>query len=454
MNERLAPHFHQPVFTGLISQLKYIGSSPMSSFVRYAEETWDRSDGRFIERFPYIEISDVGLGTNEYRVTQTPVSEVPSRARQVVRAGDILVSMTRPNRGAVAKVLPSDDGAIASTGFAIVRDIDFDVMDRDYLMMCLSVSFGCDQMLMRSSGGSYPAITKDELLQVLIPHVSLRRQRQLVTTIDSARAGRKAKLTEAEALLNSIDNYVLDALGITSPTEDSRQAYAVSAHDMKTISLSPQFYAPILQRFLNELQANPLASKPLSSYVEINPRANVSGFDDNDIVGFLPMDSVADSATGDYKLLHMPLKEVKKGFTPFRDGDVLWAKITPCMQNGKTCIVNGLPNRIGYGSTEFHVIRVISKCVSADFVKEFLGQTTLRRLATFTFTGTAGQQRVPADFIGSLPFPVLPLERQNEIVAYIKSVREEARRLRAEAESEWQAAKRWFQDQLLAKRAP
>ena len=134
----------------LIKDLMAVGSRPLGSLITYSEETWDSSDGRFVWTFPYIEISGVGLGTNEYKVTDTLVPEAPSRARQIVCADDILISLTRPHRGAIARVLQDHDGAIASTGFAIVRDVKDSQLYRDYLQLYLTSRLGSDQMLMRS----------------------------------------------------------------------------------------------------------------------------------------------------------------------------------------------------------------------------------------------------------------------------------------------------------------
>ena len=201
------------------------------------------------------------------------------------------------------------------------------------------------ETIQRPSG--QPNINKEEFKNCQIPLPSIEKQDELVTVMDTARAERMAKLADADALLDGISDFVLDALGITPLTKDSRQVYAVKTHDMDTLSLSPQFYAPELLRFLNKLRNHPSVYKPLSTYAEINPRANISGIDDDDLVGFVPMEAVSDGATGEYTAVHRRLKEVRKGFTPFRDGDILWAKITPCMQNGKICIVDALPNGTG-----------------------------------------------------------------------------------------------------------
>ena len=446
---RLDSHFYKPYFRTLAESLRKVGSKSLGSLVRYSEETWDKSDGRFTDVFPYIEISGVGLGTNEYDISETLVSEAPSRARQVVRADDILVSLTRPHRGAIALVLPEHDGAIASTGFAVVRDVDTIQIDRGYLWMCLSASFGCDQMLMRSSGGNYPAITRDEISKVFIPDIPLEEQRQLVAHMNVTLAERKAKLAEADALLTGLDDFVLDALGIVLPEENRRVFGVKRLGQMKEHRLDPSYYAPDLQSFLNALRIHPAVSKPLSEYVSINPQVDVSGMSEREVVGFIPMSAVSNGATGEYTFTEKPLEAVRKGYTPFKDGDILWAKITPCMQNGKSCIVEGLPNGVGFGSTEFHVLRVRNPRVSKEFCKEFLSQATLRRVAAYTFGGTAGQQRVPADFLANLPFPEISKEHQQEIVGAIEAARSQALHLRAEAESGWQEAKAWFEGQLL-----
>lgn len=446
---RFDAHFHRPHFHRLIQTLNELVSVTLGSVVEYSKETWDRSDERFAHVFPYIEISGVGLGTNEYSVSWTPVSEAPSRARQVVRADDILISLTRPSRGAVLRVLPEHDGAIASTGFAVVRDVDTERVDREYLLLCLTAPLGSEQMLMRSSGGSYPAITRSELSQVLIPLISVEMQRSLVAAMNVAQEDRKTKLAKAEALLASIDDYVFDMLDVAPPPEDHGSAFGVAQNDLSRHSLGASYYSPELRYYLRRLSSSSHVTQPLSTYVNVNPEVDVSTMDVSDPVGFIPMQAVSDGATGEYTYVTRPLNEVRRSYTPFVDGDILWAKITPCMQNGKVCIVDGLPNSVGFGSTEFHVLRVHADGVSSEFVKEFVSQATLRRIATYMFTGSAGQQRVPSSFLQDLPFPKLSEAQQKEIVVSINEVREEARRLRIIADNDWREAKIWFEEQLL-----
>ena len=434
ITSRIDPHFHRSIFRLLIDNLIAIGSKPLGSLVTYSEETWDNSDGRFISTFPYIEISGVGLGTNEYQVSEMLVSEAPSRARQVVRADDLLVSMTRPHRGAITRVLPEHDGAIASTGFAIVRNVENSQVSVDYLQLYLTSRFGSDQMLMRSSGGNYPAITREQLSQILVPDIGHERQQALISTMEAARAEYKKMAAETDALLAGLEDFILDRLGLVLPPKNFPQAFAVRYGNLTGLYLGPLSYAPEPQSFLRMLQSHPVVSQSLGAYVDINPQVDISGMHAQEIVGFIPMGSVSDGALGDYICEERPLAEVRKGYTPFTNGDILWAKITPSMQNGKSCIVEGLPNDVGFGSTEFHVLRVHGSGVSKEFVKEFISQWTVRQVATYAFTGSAGQQRVPAEFLENLPFPKLPEAQQLEIIEEIAATRHKESR---------QPASRW-----------
>ena len=213
------------------------------------------------------------------------------------------------------------------------------------------------------------------------------------------------------------------------------QCFAVGRRELDGLSLSVSLHAPDLQVYLRRLQNNPATTKTLREYVDVNPSVDLSGLESDIAVSFIPMDAVSDGATGEYVARDRPLSEVRSGYTRFANGDILWAKITPCMQNGKSCIVEELTNGIGFGSTEFHVLRVRDDRVSKEFVMEFVSQETLRRVATYAFTGSAGQQRVPAAFLQNLPFPELSEILQNELVTMMAEARAERRAKLAEADA-------------------
>ena len=110
---------------------------------------------------------------------------------------------------------------------------------------------------------------------------------------------------------------------------------------------------------------------------------------------------------------------VARGYTYMEDGDVIFAKITPCMQNGKHAIVRDTLNGFAFGSTEFHVFRPTEE-LDASFLHPFLLRTEFLREAQHNFTGTAGQQRVPKEFIASALFPLPPIHEQRRLVAQLQ----------------------------------
>ena len=93
-----------------------------------------------------------------------------------------------------------------------------------------------------------------------------------------------------------------------------------------------------------------------------------------------------------------PYQEVSKGYTWFMDGDVIFARITPCMENGKSALAKKLFNGVGFGSTEFHVIRPGNK-ILGEWIHFLTRSKEFRNDAASRFKGTAGQQRVPQSFL-------------------------------------------------------
>jgi type I restriction enzyme S subunit len=119
-----------------------------------------------------------------------------------------------------------------------------------------------------------------------------------------------------------------------------------------------------------------------------------------------------------------PFAEVRKGYTPFRDGDVLFAKVTPCMENGKAAIAQGLRHGMGFGSTEFHVLRPNPALITPEYVFHFVRQPWFREQAASAFIGTGGLQRVPPGFFKRVKLPLPPLPEQQRIVEVLHQFNE------------------------------
>ena len=167
-----------------------------------------------------------------------------------------------------------------------------------------------------------------------------------------------------------------------------------------------------------EMFGNPMVDeqkyplKRLGDCCVINPKRSKVTISDSDPVSFVPMPSVSeegylqDVSDSEYG-------SVKKGFTYFENGDVLFAKITPCMENGKGAIAHDLTNGIGMGSTEFHVLRPIDGKSNSYWLFTLTKLPEFREKAAHNMSGTGGQQRVRADFLENFMIGLPPIELQN-----------------------------------------
>lgn len=141
---------------------------------------------------------------------------------------------------------------------------------------------------------------------------------------------------------------------------------------------------------------------------------------------FLPMERVGSDGRFDVSEV-WPISDLWNGFTYFRRGDVIVAKITPCFENGKGACLENLPTALGFGSTEFHVIRP-SKAIVSTYLYRVTTLSEFRRLGADEMTGAAGQQRVPVEFIANFLIPLPPLPEQNAIVRFLDYIDRRIRR--------------------------
>jgi type I restriction enzyme S subunit len=172
--------------------------------------------------------------------------------------------------------------------------------------------------------------------------------------------------------------------------------------------------------------------KKLGEIAEINPKFDRKSISENIEVTFLPMRCIEELTGNVDTSITKNLEEVSKGYTPLMENDLIYAKITPCMENGKVAIAKGLKNNLGFASTEFHVIR-FKKNAYNKFFFFYLIQKWIREYAAMNMTGSAGQKRVPATFLKDLLVPLPPLETQQKIVSILEKA-EETKKLRAQAD--------------------
>ena len=155
----------------------------------------------------------------------------------------------------------------------------------------------------------------------------------------------------------------------------------------------------------------------------VNPKRPTLHVEDDALVTFVPMAAVGERCSGILAQEERAYHEVSRGYTYFEDADVLFAKITPCVQNGKHALASDLLNGIGFGTTEFHVVRA-GPDIEPRHLFRVLTQPQNIEKCVRSFSGTAGQQRVQPDVLKSLRLFLPPLHEQRAIAAILDSIDE------------------------------
>ena len=150
---------------------------------------------------------------------------------------------------------------------------------------------------------------------------------------------------------------------------------------------------------------------------QINPK-NIA--EDNCISAFIPMEKICATYGSEFSYDKVQWKTIKTGYTHFADGDVAFAKITPCFQNRKSAIFHNLPNGIGAGTTELKVLRQFGETINRWYLLFFLESPYF--IDEATFKGTANQQRITSGYLENKLFPLPPLQEQNRIENHIKAI--------------------------------
>lgn len=164
----------------------------------------------------------------------------------------------------------------------------------------------------------------------------------------------------------------------------------------------------------------------LQEIADINPRRPELRRHPDAPTSFVPMQAVDELHGTITRAEIRPFESVARGYTYFADGDVLFSKITPCMQNGKHAVARDLIDGIGFGTTEFHVLRP-GPAVRAEWIFHFLRQPSTLKAAERSFQGSVGLQRVPESFLAQLHIPLPSLREQDSAIDAIERALHEAR---------------------------
>ena len=444
---RLEPDFYKPSIASLEKKIRSLSTKRLRS---YAQSFAGGATPSKRESEKYYSDSETGVPFLRVQNLQTTgellldgciyINEGTHNGllkRSQVSEGDLLVKITGVGRMAIASVAPKDFVGNTNQHMVVIKTGNPSVSK--YLAHYLNLDI-IEQIASRhSTGGTRPALDYPSLKNIpIIDGLDF-------SIIDDAIKTKKAKEAEAQQLLDSIDGYLLKELGITMPeikTEIGNRMFVVQRRELKGR------YTPSLYKDAISLHSTIYENMPLSHLAYINPNTRFPYQDKEMLISFVPMEAVNEIYAEINGNNDCPIAETK-GFTRFQEGDLLWAKITPCMENGKSAVAKGLTNGYGCGSTEFHVIRPKNDDVLVEYIHSLLHMKLVRQTAKLYFGGSAGQQRVATDFLEDFNVPLPSKRKQQEIVDYIARIRIQAKTLREEGNIILDDAKRKVEQMII-----
>ena len=290
-----------------------------------------------------------------------------------------------------------------------------------------------------------PNINSEEYQSLEIPLPDVDKQQVIVDIINSAYLQKKKKESEAQLLLDSIDAYILNELGVTLPeikTDLKSRMFLVNRSEMEE-RLDPTVY-----KDGTKLISSLFENVKLSHVAFVNPEGAYKGKSIGTSISFIPME-VIDEVYSEISSQGETTIADSSGFTKFKEGDLLWAKITPCMQNGKSAIARDLTNGLGCGSTEFFVLRPKDERLSVEYLHVILHLKCVRETAMLYFGGSAGQQRVSASFLENFNLPLPSFTKQQEIANHIYAIRQQAKQLQEEGKTILENAKKEVEQMII-----
>jgi type I restriction enzyme S subunit len=343
-------------------------------------------------KHPYIRVADFGIDTvNLDNIKYIEEDTYTQISKYTISKNDMYISIA----GTIGKVgiIPNIlDGANLTENAAKISNIN-DCISLRYLVNLFKTEDTKLQINANTKTTTQAKLALFRIENILLPLPPKETQQKIVDIIELL----FAKLDIAQEKVEQV----------LAESENRRSAILHNAFSGK---LTEKW------REENNVSFDSWLNCQLKEVCEVNPKKiNTNDKDDEIDVSFIPMTVVSDVYGNITEHQMKKLKEVKKGYTNFINGDVIFAKITPCMENGKSAIVSNLINDIGYGSTEFYVIRCSDK-ISNNFVYHLVRWSKFREEAKTNMKGAVGQQRVPKNFIEEYNITLPKISEQKEIV--------------------------------------
>ena len=429
----------------MLNAMKYISTVPFSGLFNWSVQYLNDSKIAFSKAYPMMRIGEF-LKRNKTAVTieddktykratikvrnggiflrdEEIGSKIGTKNQFLISKGQFLLSKIDARNGAFGVVPEVLDGGII-TGNFWTFDVDYSIINPHYLALLTTTDAFIQFCEQASNGTTNRHYLQEPLfLNIKVPVPSLEEQNKLVEAYNDIMAFIKMEEMKAIDIDLKATVSVRNALGI-APYPGHVEKKLV--HYIDYCAIDSWSVPQILHAENSPFGKSKFACKKLSDLAFINPKTDMSMLSDTDNMSFIPMEDISDDY-GEWIGKRVGSKSNIKGYTKFQDGDIIWARITPCMQNGKSTILTNLVNGKGYGSTEFHVIRIKSNDVLPQYIHTLLRHFDVLSDAKKYFTGSAGQQRVPTSYLENLLIPVPPLEVQKQIADEYASGIEQAK---------------------------
>ena len=403
--------------------------------------------------FVYIDVDAVNNKTNSIDKPKFILkTNAPSRATRKLHKNDILFSMVRPYLRNIALVPEEYANAIASTGFYVITSLN--ALFPKYIFLLMLSSYVVDGLNSFMKGENSPSINNCHIEDFLYPLPPLTEQHRIVAKVEELLpfvenyACAQNKLNKLNTEINdklkkSILQEAIQGRLVPQIAEDGtvqerfeqikqEKARLVKEGQLKKSVLSDSNifrgddnkYWEKLGKEIHCIDDEIPFEIPASwqwvrikDIFQINPK-NVA--EDNCISAFIPMEKICATYGSEFSYDEVQWKTIKTGYTHFADGDVVFAKITPCFQNRKSAIFIGLPNGIGAGTTELKVMRPYGETINRWYLLYFLKSPYF--IDEAQFKGTANQQRIITGYLENKLFPLPPKFEQDRIVQQIKQL--------------------------------
>ncbi|WP_392532911.1 restriction endonuclease subunit S [Nostoc sp. C117] len=430
--------------------------------------SWNRGDGPRTGFYTDDEVNGVYfLRVNNLKEHSIDLLDVKYIHREVhektlqrtkVTRGDVIfaISGTKDNLGTVS-IIP-DFIQEANLNSALVRlDLDTNKVNKDFFCYFFDLNVARRQIQFIGKGAAQNNLNNEEISQIKIPLPPLEIQILLVAEIEAARQTRKQKLAQADELLSRLDVYLLDQLGLNIPGEIDRQVFAIRLDQIKS-RLDSHSNQPRFRKLIQLLQSHRFPVLKLSSlatdiFSGTTPKSGGDAYTDNKLEGipFIRSGEITKDGrvTEDNAIFIKP--KIHQGLmrrSQLQQGDLLIAIVGATI--GSVGVYN-LPTSANINQA-IAAVRLDNSRVLPDFVRWFLSSPIGQAILDYLKRPVA-RANINLEEIGEILILIPPLEIQCSVIEQVDHTRLTMKRLRQEAETEWEAAKTRFERKLLGEEA-